>query len=61
MAGELGRFGLTRLDVLVLSHQYFRANMIEWETTTVITVKTLAFDVEILKMRTDYAALYIIG
>ena len=37
--------------VLVLSHHYFPANMMEWENTIVITGKTLAFDVETLKVR----------
>ena len=37
--------------VLVLSHHCFRANIMELENTTVLTVKTLAFDVETLKVR----------
>ena len=28
-----------------MNHHYFRAHMEEWEITTVVTVKTLAFDV----------------
>ena len=38
-------------DVLVLSHRCFRANIMELENSTVITVKMLAFDVETLKVR----------
>ena len=51
MVMELDRYFWTILIVLVLSHHYFRANMMEWESTTVITLKTLAFDVETLKVR----------
>ena len=47
MARELGRFCSAGLGVEVLSHQYFRADIEKWEfMTTVITVETLAFDVE---------------
>ena len=51
MVRELGRFCCAMLIVLVMSHHYFRADMMEWENTTVITVKTLAFDVETLEVR----------
>ena len=51
MARELGRFCWTMLPVLVLSHHYFRADMKSSEITTVITMKTLASDVEVLKVR----------
>ena len=51
MDRELGRFCWTMLVVVVLSHRYFRADIMEWENTTVITVKTLAFDVEALGVR----------
>ena len=37
--------------VLALSHHYFRANIVEWEIITVITMKTLAYDVQTLKVR----------
>ena len=39
------------LIVWALSHHYFRADMMESEFTTVITMKTLAFDVETLEVR----------
>ena len=39
------------LIVWVLSHHYFRADIEEWEITTAVTVRTLASDVEILKVR----------
>ena len=48
---ELGQFCWTMLTVLVLSHHYFRADIVEWEITTVVTTKTLAFDVETLEVR----------
>ena len=48
---ELGRFSWTMLTVLVMSHHFFRADIVDWEITTVVTVKTLASDVEILKVR----------
>ena len=52
MARELGRFCLAGLIVWVLSHHYFRANIVEWELmSTVITVETLAFDVETQEVR----------
>ena len=51
MAGELGQFCWTMLFVLVLSHHYFRADIVECEITTVVTAKTLAFDVETLEVR----------
>jgi hypothetical protein len=47
----LDRFGLTMLNVQVMSHRYFRADMEEWEFTTVITVKTRGFAVEALGVR----------
>ena len=34
-----------------MNHHYFRAHMEEWEITTVVTVKTLAFDVKTLEVR----------
>ena len=51
MAGELVRFCWTKLTVVVWSHHFFRAYMLEWDIATVITVKTLAYDVETLKVR----------
>ena len=48
---ELDRFGLTMLDVEVMSHRYFHADMQELEVTTVITAKTLVFAVETLEVR----------
>ena len=43
----MDRFCWTMLiAVWVLSHRYFRADTMEWEITTVITVKTLVFGVE---------------
>jgi hypothetical protein len=47
----LDRFGLTMLIVQVMSHRYFRADIGEWEFTTVITVKTLGFAVKALEVR----------
>ena len=52
MARELGRFYWTMLSVWVLSRHYFRAAIVEWEITTVITMKTLVFDVATLEVRT---------
>ena len=54
MDGELGRFCWTMLVAWVMSHHYFRAHIEEWEFTTVITVKTLAFDVETLEVSIIY-------
>ena len=34
-----------------MNHHYFRADMVEWKITTVITEKTLAFAVETLEVR----------
>ena len=34
-----------------MNHHYFRADIEEWEVTTVVTVKTLAFDVKTLEVR----------
>ena len=51
MVGELGRFSWTMLTVLVMSHHYFHADIVDWKITTVITVKMLAFDVESLQVR----------
>ena len=39
------------LDAWVLSHHYFRADILESAFTTVITGKTLAFDVETPEVR----------
>ena len=39
----LDRFGLTMLVVQVMSHRYFHAAIVEWEVTTVVTVKTRAY------------------
>ena len=50
MARELDEFGWTMFAVEVLSHRYFCAGIKEWEITTVITVKTLAFYAGILKV-----------
>ena len=50
-AMELDRFGLTMLIVQEMSHRYFRADMWEWEVTTVVTVKTRGFAVEGLEVR----------
>ena len=54
MAREMVRFCWTTLIVWVLSHHYFRATIVEWEITTVITVKMLAFDVETLKVKNSF-------
>ena len=52
MARELGRFCSPGLVVEVLSHHYFRAIIVGWEiVATVITVETLAFDVETQEVR----------
>ena len=51
MARELDQFCWAKLIVLVMSHHYFRAVIVEWEITTVITVETLALDVEILEVK----------
>ena len=51
MVRELVLFYWTILTVLGLSHRYFRADIMEWEIITVITMKTPAFDVETLKVR----------
>ena len=50
MVRELDRFCWTKLTVLVMSHHYFRAVIMDWEIATVITVETLALDVETLKL-----------
>ena len=34
-----------------MNHHYFRADIEEWEITTVVTVKTLAFDVKTPEVR----------
>ena len=54
MVRELERFGWMMSIVRVMNHHYFRADMEEWEITTVVTVKTLAFDVnsKTLEVRT---------
>jgi hypothetical protein len=59
LVGEVGRFGLTMLIVQVMSHRYFRADMGEWEFTTVLTVKTRGFTVEALKVRINHKNLNI--
>ena len=51
LSWERARFGWTMLVALVMSRRYFRADIVEWEFTTVITVTTSAFDVETLKVR----------
>ena len=61
MAGELGQFCWTMLTVLVLNHHYFRADIVEWEITTVVTVMTLAFDVETLEVRMTDEGLFLPG
>jgi hypothetical protein len=38
-------FGLTMLVVQVMSHPYFHAAIVEWEVTTVVTVKTRGYAV----------------
>ena len=47
LVGEVDRFGLTILNVQVMSHRYFHADIEEWEFTTVATVKTWGFAVEV--------------
>ena len=39
------------LIVWVLSHHYFHADTVEWEFTTVVTAKTLLFDVEEMEVK----------
>ena len=39
-------FGLTMLNVQVMSHRYFRADIGEWEFTIVITMKTRGYAVQ---------------
>ena len=39
----LDRFGLTILVVQGMSHRYFHAAIVEWEVTTVVTLKTRAY------------------
>ena len=51
MARELDQFCWAKLIVLVMSPHYFRAVIVEWEITTVITVETLALGVEILEVK----------
>ena len=51
MARGQDKFCWTVFTVLALSHHYFRANIVEWEIITVITMKTLAYDVQTLKVR----------
>ena len=59
MAWELGRFCLMTLVVWVMSRHYFRAEVWPWDITTVITVKTLAFDVKTLEVTiNDYSFIY---
>ena len=60
MAGGLGRFCLTMLIVWVMRHHYFHADIVEWEIITVITVETLAFNVEIRQVRIIDKALFYI-
>ena len=47
MVRELGRFCWTMLTVRGLSHHYFCADILDWKITTVVTVKTLASDVDL--------------
>jgi hypothetical protein len=56
---EVDRFGLTMLIVQVMSHRYFRADIWEWEFTTVVTVKMRGFAVEALEVRINYKYLNI--
>jgi hypothetical protein len=49
----LDRFGLTMLVVQVMSHRYFHAAIVEWEVTTVVTVKTRAY-VVMTKVRVSH-------
>ena len=51
LVGELDRFGLTMLNVQVMSHRYFHADIEEWESTTVITLKTREFAVQAPEVR----------
>ena len=39
-------FGLTMLNVQVMSHRYFRADIEEWEFTAVVTMKTRGYAVQ---------------
>ena len=59
MVRELDKFCWTMLTVWAMSHQYFRADIEEWEDTTVVTVKTQAFDVETLEVRIIDKDIYI--
>ena len=61
MAGVLGQFYWTMLTVLVLNHHYFRADIVEWGITTVVTLTTLAFDVETLEVRITDEGLFLPG
>ena len=49
MVGSQDKFCWTVFTVLALSHHYFRADMMKW--VTVITLKTLAYNVQKLKVR----------
>ena len=51
MAREVGRFCFTILIAWVMRHHYFRADIVEWEITTVITVRMLVFNVKTLEVR----------
>ena len=51
MVGSQDKFCWTMFTVLALSHHYFRADMMKWEIITVITMKTLAYNVQKLKVR----------
>ena len=48
------------LIVWVLSHHYFRADIVEWEFTTVVTAKTLVFDVEEMEVRIEGKSIMIL-
>ena len=60
MVRELDRFCWTKLTVLVTSHHYFRAVIVDWEITTVITVETLALDVETPEVRIIGEGLFLV-
>ena len=49
MARELDQLFWTMFFVGVLRHHYFRADIEELGITTVVTVKTLAFDVKLVE------------
>ena len=54
MVRELGRFFWTMLTVWVLSRHYFCADILDWEITTVVTVKTLASNVKTPQVRNSF-------